>query len=152
MDFTIFSDAYETCIGIADGIAIDVDAFVVLILVRGTAYSGIMAICTFFSFSFIILSISTSISLICAFCSIISFSISSLWPSILATYLACEYYVSRSFNYFLRDAISTFFFFKNSSTSLTFVGSYPIFNTNSSNDLILLSLVKEEIFSRFNWE
>jgi hypothetical protein len=82
MDFTSLSDASETCTGIVDGIYVDVDASVVLIPVRGTASSGIMAICTFCSFSFINLSISASISLICALCSMISFNISSLWPSV----------------------------------------------------------------------
>ena len=152
MDFTSLSDAFETCTGIADGIYVDVDPSVVLIPVSGTASSGMMANCTFFSFYFIILSISTSISLICALCSIISFNISSLWPSILATSLACESFVAGIFNYFLRDVVSTFFFFNNSSASLTFVGSYPIFKTNSSNDFILLSLAKEYIFSSFNWD
>jgi hypothetical protein len=64
--------------------------------------------------------------------------------------LACESSVAGIFNCFLRDSISTFFFFNNSSDALTFVGSYPIYNTNSSNDFILLSLAKEEIFSSFN--
>jgi hypothetical protein len=82
----------------------------------------------------------------------ISFSISSLWPSFSDTSLSCESSVAGSFNYFLRDVISTLLFFNNSSTSLTFFGSYPIFNTNSYNDFILLSLTKEEISSNFNWD
>jgi hypothetical protein len=152
MDFTSFSNAYETCTGIVDGIYANVDASFFLILVRGTTSNGTMSIYTFCSFSFINLSISSSISLICAFCSMIRFNISSLWPSVLATSLDCEYFVTISFNYFLIDVISTFLFFYKSSVALTVVGSYPIFNTNSSSDLILLSLAKEEIFSSFNWE
>jgi hypothetical protein len=64
MDFTSLSDASETCTGIVDGIFVDVDASVILIYVKGTASSVIMAIFTFCSFSFINLSISNSISLI----------------------------------------------------------------------------------------
>jgi hypothetical protein len=150
MDFTRFSNAPETCTGFSDGIYVDVDASVVIIHIRGNSSNGIMAIYTLCSFSFINLSISASISLICAFCSMISFIISSLWPSVSVTSLACEYSIAGSFSYFLRYAISTFFFFNNSSPALTFVRSYPIFNTNSFNDFILLSLAKEEIFSKFN--
>jgi hypothetical protein len=64
MDFTSFSDASETCIGIVDGIVDDVDPSVVLIPIRGSASSGTMAIYTFFYFSFINLSISSSIYII----------------------------------------------------------------------------------------
>jgi hypothetical protein len=152
MDFTSLLDLSKTCTGIVDGISADVDAYVVLIPIKGTAYSGIMAICTFCSFSFIIFSISASIYLIFALCYMIRFNIYSLWPSVSTTYLACEYSVVGSFNYFLIDCISTLFFFRNSSVALTFVESYPIFNTISSNDLILLSLAKEETFSNFNWD
>jgi hypothetical protein len=35
---------------------------------------------------------------------------------------------------------------------LIFDGSYPIFSTNSSRDLILFPLAKEDIFSIFNWD
>jgi hypothetical protein len=150
MNFTSFLDTSKTCTGIADEIFVDVDASVVIISIRGISSSGIMAIYTICSFSFINLSISSSISLICALCSMTSFNIYSLWPSISTTSLACGYSIARSFNCFLRDVISTFFFFNNSFASLTFVGSYPIFNTNSSSDLILLSLAKEEILSNFN--
>jgi hypothetical protein len=108
MDFTSFSDASETCNGIVDGMSIDVDAYAILILIRGIASSGIMSICALCSFSFINLSIYVFISLICAFCSMIRFNISSLWPSVSTISLACEYYMAGSFNYFLRDAISTF--------------------------------------------
>jgi hypothetical protein len=111
-----------------------------------------MANYTFLSFSLINLSISASISLICAFFSMINFSISSFWISVSSTSLVCESYVARSFNYFLSDVISTFFFFIRSSVALTLVGSYPILRTNSSNDFILLYLYKEEIFSIFNWD
>jgi hypothetical protein len=69
MDFTSFSDASETCIGIADGIYANADDSVVLIPVIGTSSSGIMAICTLYSFYFINL----SISLIYALCSMIRF-------------------------------------------------------------------------------
>jgi hypothetical protein len=148
IDFTSLSEASEICIGIF----VDVDTYVVLIPVRGTASSGIMASFTFFSFYFISLSISASISLICAFFSMINFSISSFWIYVSATYLVCESYVVGSFSCFLSDAISEFFFFINSSAALTLVGSYPILRTNSSNDFILLYLAKEEIFSSFNWD
>jgi len=67
MDFTSFSNAYETCTGIIDGIYVDVDSFVVLIPVKGPESSGIMAICTLCSFSFINLSIYSFISLILHF-------------------------------------------------------------------------------------
>jgi hypothetical protein len=97
MDFKSFSDASETCTGIVDGIYVDFDASDVLIHVKKNSFHGIMAICTFFSFSFIILSIFVSISLICALCSMIRFIIYSLWPSVSATSLACESSVAGSF-------------------------------------------------------
>jgi hypothetical protein len=132
-----------------DGIFVVV-VVVVLTHVRGTASNGITTICTLCSFSLTNLSNSASISFIYAFCSIISFSISSLWPSLSAIYFSCESSVAGSFRFFLKEAISVFFSFGNSSAALTFDGSYPIFNTNSSRDLILLSLANEDILSSFN--
>jgi hypothetical protein len=152
MDFTSLSDASETCIGIVDGIVVDVDPSIVMITIRVTASSGIMDRYKFFSFSFISLSIFSSISLIYAFFFMINFNISSLCLSVSATSLVCEYYVVGSFSCFLRDFILAFFFFNNSYVALTFVGSYPILRTKSSNDFILLSLAKEEIFFSFNWD
>jgi len=146
IDFTSLSDAPKVCVGID----VDVETSIVLILVRGTTSRITMANCAFYSFSLIMLSISASISLIYAFCSIINLSISSFCIFVSSTSLVFESSMAGSFNYFLSDSISTFFFFINSSIALTLVGSYPILRTNSSNDFILVSLAKEEIFSIFN--
>ena len=130
IDFTSLSNASEVCVGID----VDVENSVCLVPVRGNTYRGTMANFAFFSFPLINLSISASISLIYAFFSIINLSIYSFCLFVSATCLVCESYVARSFNCFLSDAISTFFFLINSFVALTLVGSYPILRTNSSND------------------
>jgi hypothetical protein len=120
IDFTNLSEESN----VFGGFDVDVETYVVLIPIKETSSSGTMAKCEFFSFSLINLSISTSISLIYAFCSTISFRIYFLCISISATYLVCEYSVGGSFNYFMSDDISKFFFLINSFVSLTLVGSY----------------------------
>jgi len=150
IDFDNFLEASRVVTTIANGIYVVVVAATVLIPVRGITCIGMAVIGTLCSFPLTILSSSASISLIYAFCSIISFSISSLWPSVSAIYFAYEYSMAGSFSCFLKEAMSSFFFFSSSSTSLTFDGSYPILSTNSSRDFILLSLAREDIFSSFN--
>jgi hypothetical protein len=149
IDFTSFLEASGTFTGIVDGISTVV---VVVVVLNPTTSNGIKTICTLYSFSLINFSNSVSISFIYAFFSMISFNISSLWASLSTMSFSCESSVARSFNFFLKEAISTFFFFNNSSAALTFDGSYPIFSTKYSRDLILLSLAKEDIFSSFNWD
>jgi hypothetical protein len=146
----VFSGAVS---GVVDGsfVVLVVDTVVVLTPVRGTTLSGMTSIGVACSFSFTNLSNSASISFICAFCSMISLSNSSFSPYVSAISLACESSVVGNFSYFLRDVMSSFFFLINSLAAFTFEGSYPIFSTNSSKDLTLLSSAKEDIFSNFNW-
>jgi hypothetical protein len=147
MDFvssTVFSRAVN---GVVEGIFA---ADVVLSPVSGTALNGMTSIGFDCSFYFTSLSSSASIFFNCAFCSMVNLSISSFSPSISAISFVYAYSISGSFNCFLIDAISTFFFLIISSISFTIEGSYPILRTNSSNVLILLSFTKDNIFSNFS--
>jgi hypothetical protein len=149
--FSNFSDASIVVTGMATGISVVVvDVIVVvdvLIPMRGISFSGMTYIGTLCSCSLTKFSILASISLIYAFFSMISFIISSLWPSVSTISFSSRSSVVGIFNCFLKDVISTFFFLMSYSTSLTLNRSYPIFNTNSYRDLILLSLAMEDIFS-----
>jgi hypothetical protein len=106
--------------GVVDGIYV-VDAMIAPKI--GIALNGMNSIGFDFSFSFNNFSISASISLSCAFCSMRSFRISSFSPSFSAISFAYESSVGGSFSYFLKEAMSAFFFFIISSTTLTFEGS-----------------------------
>jgi hypothetical protein len=120
IDFTNFLEASENFTGMADGI------FVVVVLLtpmRGDSSSGITTIYTLCYFSLTKLSSSYSISFICSFCSIISFDISSLWPSLSTISFAFESSVAQTFNCFLRDVMSSFFFYSSSLATLKLDGS-----------------------------
>jgi hypothetical protein len=147
VDFTNLLEESKVVTVMAGGIFVVGVVDTVLTHVIGTALSGMTVIGTLCSFSLTIFSSSTSISLICAFFSMISFIISSLWPSVSTISFSCGSSVAGIFSCFLRDAMSVFLFLRSSSAALTLDGSYPIFNTSYSRDLILLSLAKEDIFS-----
>jgi hypothetical protein len=116
-----------------------------------TALNGMTSMCFNYFFSFTSFSISASISFSCAFYSMINLSISSFSLSVSAISFACDFTIGGSFNCFLKDDMSSFFFLIISSTAFTFEGSYPILRTSSSNVLILLSLAKDDIFSNLNY-
>jgi hypothetical protein len=150
MDFTKLLEESKVVTGMTEGICTIGDVDIVLTHVIGTACKEMTIIGTLCYFSFTIVSSSASISLICAFFSMISFIISSFWPLVSANSFSYGSFVAGIFSCFLKDAMSVFFFFSISSTSLTFDGSYPILSTISSRDLILLSSSREDIFSSFN--
>jgi hypothetical protein len=153
IDLASSTDFSRAINGVIDGsyIVAVVDDVTLLIPVRGNTLSGMTYMGVACSFSFTNLSISASISFICALCSMINFSISSFSPFVSAISLVCESFVADNFIYFLKDAMSEYFFLIISSSAFIFEGSYPILRTNSSKDLILLSFAKDDIFSSFSW-
>jgi hypothetical protein len=106
--------------GISDGTVVTV---VVLALEIGMELNGMTSIGFICSFSFNNISISSSISLSCAFCSMSNFSILSFSPSFSAISFTYESYVCGSFSCFLKEAMSSFFFFIIFSVALKFKGS-----------------------------
>lgn len=128
----------------------EVETLVVGIVVRGTISIGVWAMLTASYFSFTNFSICSSICLIYRFCSMISFIMSNYWVSVSWISLANGSSEASNFSCFFNVATSEFFFLMRSYAAFMFEGSYPIFSTRFSKDLILVSFVNEDTFSNFS--